>query len=42
LLRDVVVKVGSGCGGEGDVEPKGFQLPDVVAGLLALVDAVGE
>src|SRR6266536_2358554 len=32
---------GSGCGGEGDGEPEGLQLADVVAGFLALVDAVG-
>src|SRR6266545_8296703 len=40
-LRDVVVRVGSGCGGEGDGEPQGLQLPDVVAGFLGFVDAVG-
>src|SRR6266496_4801609 len=32
---------GSGCGGQGDGEAEGFQLADVVAGFLALVDAVG-
>src|SRR6266568_9495671 len=32
---------GSGGGGEGDGEPQGFQLPDVVAGLVGFVDAVG-
>src|SRR5215207_7238536 len=29
------------CWGEGDGEPQGLQLPDVVAGLLVLVDAAG-
>src|SRR4029453_8138944 len=29
------------CWGEGDGEPQGVQLPDVVAGLLVLVDAAG-
>jgi hypothetical protein len=40
-LRDVAVRGGSGCRGEGDGEPKGFQLADVVAGLVGLVDAAG-
>ena len=33
--------VGSGCRGEGDGEAEGFQLADVVAGLLGFVDAAG-
>src|SRR6266508_1231822 len=32
---------GSGGRGEGDGEPEGFQLADVVAGLLGFVDAAG-
>src|SRR6266511_302050 len=41
VLRDVVVRGGSGCGGEGDGEAEGFQLADVVAGLAGRVDAAG-